>query len=109
MPKTCFVAGTMILTVTGLVAIEHIKAGDKVISTNPETFETEEKKVVETYVRLARQFVHVTIGGEVIKTTADHPFYEKDVGFVSARELNIEDKLIDSNGKFHSGFLLDSG
>lgn len=30
----------MILTVTGLVAIEHIRAGDKVISANPETFET---------------------------------------------------------------------
>ncbi|ALX09695.1 pretoxin HINT domain-containing protein [Acetivibrio thermocellus AD2] len=34
----CFVAGTMILTVAGLVAIENIKAGDKVIATNPETF-----------------------------------------------------------------------
>jgi len=33
----CFVAGTMILTATGLVAIENIKAGDKVIATNPET------------------------------------------------------------------------
>jgi len=32
----CFVAGTMILTVAGLVAIENIKAGDKVIATNPE-------------------------------------------------------------------------
>ena len=98
MPKTCFVAGTMILTVTGLVAIEHIRAGDKVISTNPETFETAEKVVVETYVRQAPQLVHVTIGGEVIKTTADHPFYVTDAGFVRAGELDIGDKLIDSNG-----------
>ena len=27
---TCFVAGTMILTASGLVAIENIKAGDKI-------------------------------------------------------------------------------
>jgi len=33
----CFVAGTLILTAAGLVAIENIKAGDKVIATNPET------------------------------------------------------------------------
>jgi len=47
----CFVAGTLILTATGLVAIENIKAGDKVIATNPETFEVAEKTVLETYVR----------------------------------------------------------
>jgi len=44
----CFVAGTLILTATGLVAIENIKAGDKVIATNPETFEVAEKTVLET-------------------------------------------------------------
>lgn len=44
---TCFVAGTMILTATGLVAIENIKAGDIVISTNPDTMETAEKKLLK--------------------------------------------------------------
>lgn len=39
----CFIAGTKILTVAGLVAIEKLAAGDKVISTNPETLETAEK------------------------------------------------------------------
>lgn len=36
----CFIAGTMVLTTAGLVAIENIKAGDVVISTDPDTFET---------------------------------------------------------------------
>ncbi|WP_410326639.1 hypothetical protein [Ruminococcus sp.] len=31
----CFIAGTMMLTTAGLVAIERLKAGDVVISTNP--------------------------------------------------------------------------
>ena len=88
----------MILTAAGLVAIENIKAGNKVISTNPETFEVAEKAVLETYVRETTELVHLTINGELINTTYYHPFYVKDVGFVSAGELYIGDTLLDSNG-----------
>jgi len=94
----CFVAGTLILTAAGLVAIENIKAGDKVIATNPETFEVAEKTVLETYVRETMELLHLRIGGEVIKTTVDHPFYVKDVGFVEAVNLQVGDKLVDSKG-----------
>ena len=59
---TCFVAGTMILTAAGLTAIEHIRAGDKVISTDPATFETAEKSVLETYVRQTDKLIHLVIG-----------------------------------------------
>jgi len=55
----CFVAGTLILTAAGLVAIENIKAGDKVIATNPETFEVAEKTVLETYVRETMELLHL--------------------------------------------------
>ena len=48
-----FIAGTMVLTATGLVAIEKLSAGDVVISTNPDTLETAGKTVLETYVRRA--------------------------------------------------------
>jgi len=94
----CFVAGTMVLTAAGLVAIENIKAGDKVIATNPETFEVAEKTVLETYVRETTELLHLTIGGEVIKTTFEHPFYVKDVSFVEAGKLQVGDKLLDSRG-----------
>ena len=95
---TCFVAGTMILTASGLVAIENIKAGDKVISIDPETFETAEKTVLETYIREVTTLVHLTVNGEEIVTTVDHPFYVKDKGFINAGELKINDELLDSNG-----------
>ncbi len=94
----CFVAGTMILTASGLVAIEAIKAGDEVISTNADTFEVAEKTVLETYIRETTELVHLTINGELIKTTYEHPFYVKEHGFVNAGELYIGDKLLDSNG-----------
>ena len=95
----CFVAGTMVLTAAGLVAIEKIKAGDKVVSTSEDTFEVAEKPVAETYIRETNELVHLTINGELIKTTYEHPFYVKDVGFVNAGELQIGDKLLDSGGK----------
>ena len=94
---TCFVAGTMILTASGLVAIENIKAGDKVISTDPETFETAEKTVLETYIREDSKLIHLMINGEEIITTETHPFYVKNQGFIKAGELIVGDELLDSN------------
>jgi hypothetical protein len=98
----CFVAGTMISTAAGLVAIEDIKAGDKVTSTNTETFETAEKTVLETYVRETTELVHVTVNGELIKTTFDHPFYVKDNGFVNAGELRVGSEVINANDETYS-------
>lgn len=94
----CFVAGTLVMTAAGLVAIECIRAGDRVISTDPDTMERAEKTVLETYVRETNEVVHLTINGEVITSTLDHPFYVQDAGFVSAGDLYIGDKLLDAEG-----------
>ncbi len=95
---TCFVAGTMILTASRLVAIENIKAGDIVISTDPETFETAEKTVLETYIRQVDKLVHLTINGEEIVRTDNHPFYVQGRDFIEAGNLLVGDKLISVNG-----------
>ena len=96
--RTCFVAGTMIHTVAGLVAIENIKAGDKVLSTNPETMETVHKSVLETYIRKVDKLVYLTIAGALIITTVDHPFYVKNQDFIAAAELQVGYETVDSNG-----------
>ena len=44
-PPTCFIAGTLILTAGGLVAIENIKAGDMVINSIGESLSIEEANV----------------------------------------------------------------
>ncbi len=95
---TCFVAGTLVLTTAGLVAIDKIKAGDKVISTDPDTLETSEKTVLETYVRQVDKLVHIVINGEEIVTTDNHPFYVQGRGFIEAGKLLVEDKLVSVNG-----------
>ena len=95
---SCFVAGTLVMAVAGMVAIETIKSGDKVISTDPETMETSPKTVLETYIREVTTLVHLTVNGEEIVTTVDHPFYVKNQGFIKAGELIVGDKLLDVNG-----------
>ena len=71
-PK-CFAAGTKISTKDGFKNIEHIKAGDYVWSENPETHEKALKKVKKIFVREKDSIVRLSINGEVIRTTAEHP------------------------------------
>ena len=58
---SCFVAGTLVMAVVGMVAIEKIKTGDKVISTDTETMETFPKTVLETYIREDSKLIHLVI------------------------------------------------
>ena len=83
----CFIAGTMILTAAGLVAIENIKAGDKVVSTNIETNENGEKPVARTFINESNELAHIWVNGEEIIATPSHLFYEVDKGWVFASSL----------------------
>ena len=60
--------------------------------------ETSLKTVLETYIREVTTLVHLTVNGEEIITTVDHPFYVNDRGFVNAGELTLSDKLLDTHG-----------
>ena len=93
---TCFVAGTLVLTANGLVAIENINTGDKVIATDPFSSKTEEKTVLDTFRRTTTELVHLTVNGECIRTTHTHPFYVKDKGFINAGQLITSDMLQDN-------------
>ena len=66
------------------------------ISTNPDTGVTEEKTVLEAFRRTVTELVHLTIGGEVITTTHEHPFYILGKGFVNAGQLRLSDVLVDN-------------
>ena len=60
--------------------------------------ETSPKTVLETYIREVTTLVHLTVNGEEIVTTVDHPFYVKNQGFIKAGELIVGDELLDVNG-----------
>jgi len=88
----CFVAGTFIHTCNGYKKIEGIKSGDLVWSYNTETHKKELRKVLKTFVRTAHQLIYLHIGKEVIKTTAEHPFYLEGK-WVKAGDLSRGDRL----------------
>ena len=96
----CFVAGTLILTATGLMPIETIATGDLVQSFHPQTQEVSSKQVEETFIRESSELVHVSVGDERITTTPEHPFYVAQKGFVKAVKLRAGDILCTVNGEY---------
>ncbi len=96
----CFVEGTMVLTAAGLVVIESIAVGDMVIATDPETGETAEKEVKNTFVNETEELAHVFVDGEEIVCTPGHKFYAPEKGWTSAIKLRAGDKLQLVNGEY---------
>ena len=101
-PK-CFVAGTMVVTAAGLVAIENIQPGDMVLAANEETGEYAYKEVVRTFVNTTEEITHVTISDsegvqEVIDSTPQHPFYVEGKGWVEASALHAGMTIWFANG-----------
>ena len=95
----CFIAGMKVETINGPKNIEDIKVGDKVLSYNEVTKETEYKEVTRTFVHddNTELIYKIVIGGEVIKATGNHPFYVDGV-YKEAKELKVGDKLLNKNG-----------
>ena len=96
----CFVAGTLVLTVAGTVAIETIQTGDMVWAWDEETGEVAPKEVVETYVNETYELIHVFVDGEEIVTTPSHPFYSPVKGWTNAVHLRAGDILVLVNGEY---------
>ena len=98
--SVCFVAGTEVAAEFGLTAIENIKEGDYVWATDPDTGETELKRVVQTFVNQTNELLHITVNGEEIVTTPEHPFYVPGKGWTSAICLRAGDMLVMLNGEY---------
>ena len=98
MKAACFTAGTKIHTKDGFKNIEAVKAGDYVWSENPETYEKALKKVKKIFVREKDSIIRLSINGEVIETTAEHPFYVEGRGFINAGDLKAGDEVRTADG-----------
>jgi len=98
-PKYCFVAGTYILTKQGYKVIEEIKAGDLVLSKDPETGLEAYKAVTDVYVTESTEVFELDLGDEKITTTRGHLFEVSNKGWLKADELEINDTLINVEGE----------
>jgi hypothetical protein len=101
MLKVCFAAGTPLLTPDGARPIEQFKPGDMLLSRSEFSADgaLEPKAVEEVFVRIGLIF-HLHIGRQVIRTTAQHPFFVQGRGWVEAGVLNIGDLLLSHDGQW---------
>ncbi|MCM1286352.1 MAG: polymorphic toxin-type HINT domain-containing protein [Acetobacter sp.] len=96
--SNCFVEDTLISTEFGLIPIQEIAVGDKVYSANPDNNEIELKSVSKTFISSTYELVYVSINGDEIATTKEHPFYVNNYGWIKADSLNVGDELLTKDG-----------
>ncbi|MCI8749476.1 MAG: hypothetical protein HFH67_16730 [Lachnospiraceae bacterium] len=80
----------------------YIRKGDEVYSRDEKTGETSLKEVIEIFRTSTHTVYHIWAGGkEKFKTTAYHPVYVKEQGWVIAINLRKGDTIETMNGFVH--------
>ncbi len=109
--KACFAAGTPLLTLEGSEYIENIREGDYVLTRdeNDPDGPVVARQVEEVFTSYAKIW-HVHVGGQVIRTTAEHPFWVRGKGWTAGWELRVGDELSSHDGRWTAvEDLLDTG
>ena len=78
-----FSADTQVATDKGEQAISSLKVGDKVLAYDPKTTRVELKAIDAALVHHDLTLEDLTIDGEIVHTTPNHPFYTQDKGWVA--------------------------
>jgi hypothetical protein len=99
--RSCFAAGTPLLTPTGAKRVEAFQPGDVILSRSEHDPEGPlEAKVVEAVYVGTAAVLELRVGGRVIRTTAEHPFYVRGQGWVPAGRLQEGDELASPDGRW---------
>ncbi len=85
--RDCLVAGTVVWTNTGLVPIEQVRVGDRVLSQEPDSGGIAYKPVLRTTVRPAGQVVRIVTDQGFLQCSGGHPFWISGQGWVKARDI----------------------
>jgi len=105
--RACFVAGTPIRTLDGSKPIEEFKSYeehgedcDYVLARNEfdPNGPVRARRVLRKFVRVA-PVLNLHVGGRVIGTTAEHPFFVEDKGWTPAFDLKIGDRVLLEDGQ----------
>ncbi|MFH0899440.1 MAG: Hint domain-containing protein, partial [Pseudomonadota bacterium] len=98
----CFAAGTLVDTVDGQRPIDEIREGDLILSMDEESGEIALHRVssVSMHDAVTQYDVAVCDGFEcdTLRTTANHPFWVEDKGWIRAEYLESGDRLVSGVG-----------
>jgi hypothetical protein len=99
--QACFAAKTPLLTPDGHKFIECFRPGDQILTRAEDdpSAPVEVSTVEEVFVR-ASVLLDLHVGGQVIRTTAEHPFYVLGKGWTAAGEVRVGDQLSSHDGRW---------
>jgi hypothetical protein len=104
-----FSGGTLVMTASGAKPIAELVEGEIVLAYNEETGEVGAYPITDTISHVDATIVLLTIDGETLETTPDHPFYVMDTApwlmvgeiaghWVEVDELQIGDEIRKADG-----------
>ena len=104
-----FIGGTLVKTDQGLIPIEDIEIGMKVLAFNEETNKTDYQEVTHVISGEGyKELINIKLDtGEIITSTSGHPFYVEGE-WRDAVDLTSTNNLLDSDGDFVNIFSLKS-
>ena len=82
-----FIGGTQVLTGTGLSPIESLETGQLVATRQYQDDALQYEAITKTHQRVSESIHLISTSSGVITTTAEHPFYLHNQGWIEARDL----------------------
>lgn len=107
--RSCLVAGTPVWTERGFIAIEQIRAGDRVLSKDITSGELGYKPVLRTTEREPTPVHKFTVGAENISASMGHHFWVSGSGWTKMRELTPKQPLHTVTGMQRITLVEDEG
>lgn len=83
----CFVAGTAVWTERGLLPIETLRTGDRVLARDLNSNQLVYRNVINSTTRERTPTLLVRLPDETLQVSGSHPFHVTDRGWVHARDL----------------------
>jgi hypothetical protein len=101
MRRPCFPGEVQVLTRRGWVRWDGLRAGDEVLSLPEDEPEGElaYRPVEEVFQRWGVIW-EVAVGGRLLRTTAEHPFWVRGRGWTAASQLRVGDALRSHDGQW---------
>jgi hypothetical protein len=90
---SCFAAGTLVHTMSGLRPIEDLAIGDPVLTQSTKTGALDFHPVVGVHHNPPARTFRVALGDDVIVSSIFHRFWKAGQGWVMARDLDVGDPI----------------